>query len=159
MRTLQARPEITYLEAMPRSLQLGSARIQVLPLPLDDPNPNNHSVALVVEHGAFRAFLSGDSESPELESFVRAGVVPSLTLMKAPHHGSDDALSEAFLRMASPQVVVISVGWGNTYGHPQPVALALYPRYAEQIFRTDQNGPIMIAGYPDGTYEVTLGAK
>ena len=79
--------------------------------------------------------------------------------MKAPHHGSDDALSEAFLRMARPQVVVISVGYGNTYGHPKPEALALYARYTDQIFRTDQVGPIMIAGYQDGTYRVTLGAK
>jgi len=159
MRTLQARPEITYLEATRRSLQLGSARIQVLPIPLDDPNPNNHSVALVVEHGEFRAFLSGDSEAPELESFARAGVVPSLTLMKAPHHGSDDAVSEAFLRMASPRVVVISVGWGNTYGHPSPAAMAMYPRYAGQIFRTDQHGQVAVAGYPDGSYEVTLGGR
>jgi len=159
MRTLQARPEITYLEATPRSLQLGSARIQVLPLPLDDPNPNNHSVALLVEHGEFRAFLSGDSESLELESFASGGLVPRLTVMKAPHHGSDDALSEAFLRMARPQVIVISVGYGNTYGHPKPEALALYARYTDQIFRTDQVGPIMIAGYQDGTYRVTLGAK
>jgi competence protein ComEC len=131
----------------------------VLPLPAGDPNPNNRSVALVVEHGAFRAFLSGDSEAPELESFASAGLVPRLTLMKAPHHGSDDALSEAFLQMASPRVVVISVGYGNTYGHPQPAALATYPRYAEQIFRTDQHGQIMVAGYPDGSWEVTLGAR
>jgi competence protein ComEC len=61
--------------------------------------------------------------------------------------------------MASPRVVVISVGYGNTYGHPQPAALATYPRYAEQIFRTDQHGQIMVAGYPDGSWEVTLGAR
>jgi len=158
MQTLRSRPEITYLEAVPRTLQLGSVSIQVLPLPqYPSSNLNNHSVGLLVEHGEFRAFLSGDSERPELTHFLQADIVPDVTLLKAPHHGSDDAVSDAFLQIARPEVVVISVGYGNTYGHPSPSALYTYRRYADQVFRTDQHGPVTVSGYEDGTYQVTLG--
>jgi len=159
MRTLEDRPEVTYLEAVPRTLQLGSVSLRVLPMPrYRTPNPNNQSVGLVLEYGAFRAFLSGDSERPELESFVREGAVPDVTLLKAPHHGSDDAVSIPLLEVARPELVVISVGYGNTYGHPSPAALLTYPRYAEQLYRTDLNGQVAVSGYRDGTYEVKLGA-
>lgn len=160
MQALRQRPDVTYLEAVPRTLQLGSVSIEVLPLPAQaSSNLNNHSVGLVVEHGEFRAFLSGDSESPELMHFVQAGVVLDVTLLKAPHHGSDDAVSDVFLGIARPEVVVISVGYGNTYGHPSPAALATYPRYADQLFRTDLHGQVAVSGYDDGTYEVTLGSR
>jgi len=101
----------------------------------------------------------GPPPPPELDGFAGAGVAQRVTLMKAPHHGSDDAVSDAFLRIASPQVVVISVGYGNTYGHPSPAALATYARYAAQVFRTDQDGPIMAEAYQDGSFEVTPGAR
>jgi beta-lactamase superfamily II metal-dependent hydrolase len=158
MQALQRRPEITYLEAVPRTLQLGSVSIEVLPLPADDgSNPNNQSVALVVGYGAFKAFLSGDSEMDELMHFVRSGAAVDVTLMKAPHHGSSDAVSEAFLAVARPEVVVISVGDGNTYGHPSASALTAYPRAGAQVFRTDRHGQVTVSGYDDGTYEVTVG--
>jgi len=158
MRTLRSRPDISYLESVPRTLSLGSVSIRVLPLPAHaSSNPNNHSVGLVVEHGEFRAFLSGDSERPELDHFLRAGAVPDVTLLKAPHHGSDDAVSEPFLSTARPEVVVISVGYGNRYGHPSVAALSTYPRYAKEVYRTDLHGQVTVAGYGDGSYEVSLG--
>ena len=138
MQALRSRTDITYLEAVPRTLQLGSVSIQVLPLPqYRGSNLNNSSVGLVIQHGEFRAFLSGDSERPELQHFLQSGVVPEVTLLKAPHHNSDDAVSESFLRASRPEVIVISVGRGNRYGHPSASALYIYPRYADQIFRTD----------------------
>src|SRR5688572_20572718 len=74
MQTLEEREEIIYLEAVPRTLTLGSVSVHVLPLPpYPSSNPNNHSVGLVIEYGEFRAFLSGDSERPELAHFVEAG--------------------------------------------------------------------------------------
>jgi competence protein ComEC len=159
MQALRERPDITYLEAVPRTLQLGSVSIEVLPLPAyPSSNLNDHSVGLIVEHGDFRAFLSGDSERPELMHFLQEGVVPDITLLKAPHHGSDDAVSEVFLQVARPEVVVISAGYGNTYGHPSPAALLTYRRYVDQLFRTDRHGQVTVSGNDDGSYEVTLGS-
>jgi competence protein ComEC len=159
MTTLRDRHEITYLEAVPRSLQLGSVTIQVLPLPpYPGSNLNNQSVGLVVQHGDFSAFLSGDSERRELQYWVASGAVPNVTLLKAPHHGSDDAIDRGFLQAADPEVVVVSVG-GNTYGHPKPTALYAYGQYADQVLRTDIHGEVVVAGFPDGRYEVYAGGE
>ena len=157
MRELQSREEITYLQATPRTINLGSTKVHVLPLPeYPGSNLNNASVGLVVEHGSFRTFLSGDSERRELGHFLRVGAVPDVTLLKVPHHGASDALSRQFLDVASPELIVISVG-GNSYGHPNPGALFAYQSYAEYLLRTDLHGEITVSGKPDGAYEVFLG--
>ena len=53
---LDGRPDITYLEATPRTISLGSASIEVLPLlPRGTTGHNDRSVALVVRFGDFKA--------------------------------------------------------------------------------------------------------
>jgi beta-lactamase superfamily II metal-dependent hydrolase len=152
--TLQQRTDVTYLAAEPRTISLGSAELEVLPLPpIDAVDHNNRSVGLVLRFGAFTAFLSGDSEREELTHFLRQGVVPNVTLLKAPHHGSDNGFTLDFLRRSRPEIVVISVG-DNSYGHPRPVALTAYDAVAEEVYRTDLLGHITVLGYEDGRYEV-----
>ncbi|MGD8288599.1 MAG: MBL fold metallo-hydrolase [Gemmatimonadota bacterium] len=156
MRELRSRREITYLEATPRTLELGSVSIEVLQMPATpDDNPNNRSVGLIVKRGAFRAFLSGDSEVDELLHFMELGEDLDVTLLKAPHHGSDDAVSDVFLSATTPDVVVISVGEDNRYGHPHAAALSDYTGSADELYRTDRDGQVTVAGFEDGSYEVT----
>ncbi len=160
MATLLRLEDVTYLEAVPRNIDLGSVSLEVLPLlPPDGVDHNNRSVALVLRFGKFTAFLSGDSEERELTDFVRKGVVPDVTLLKAPHHGSANGFTRAFLEAARPEVVVISVGADNPYLHPRPEALAAYGSVAEHILRTDRDGHVTILGYADGHYEVVLGQE
>ena len=152
--TLQQRTDITYLAAEPRTISLGSAELEVLPLPpIDAVDHNNRSVGLVLRFGSFSAFLSGDSEVQELTHFLGQGVVPDVTLLKAPHHGSDNGFTRDFLQTSRPEVVVISVG-RNSYGHPRPEALYAYEAIAEGVYRTDLHGHVTILGYEDGRYEV-----
>ncbi len=156
---LEARPEITYLEATPRSIALGSATIEVLPLlPRGTADRNNRSVALVVRFGSFTALLSGDSEVQQLTHLTRLGAVPALTLLKAPHHGSDDGFTWDFLRATSPELVVISVG-RNGYGHPRPEALQAYAATAGRTLRTDLNGHVQVLGYENGAHTVVSGER
>jgi hypothetical protein len=155
--TLQQQTDVTYLAAEPRTISLGSAELEVLPLPpINAVDHNNRSVGLVVRFGSFTAFLSGDSEVQELTHFLREGVVPDVTLLKAPHHGSDNGFTPEFLQASRPEVVVISVG-SNSYGHPRPEALSAYEAVAEGVYRTDFHGHITILGYEDGRYEVLAG--
>jgi len=159
MRTLQQRTDITYLAAEPRTIGLGSAEIEVLPLlPVNSTDHNNRSVGLVLRYGSFVVFLSGDSEVRELAFWVQQGVVPDVTVLKAPHHGSDNGFTWEFLQDAQPEVVVISVG-GNSYGHPRPEALQAYTSVTPTVLRTDYHGQVTILGYEDGRYEVMLGEE
>lgn len=156
MEEVERRSEITYLAPTPRTISMGSVSVQVLPMPPPGRNQNNRSVTLVVRHGRFTAFLSGDSEVRQLSFLVGQEVVPPVTLLKAPHHGSDNGFTPAFLQLARPKVVVISVG-RNSYGHPRPEALAAFSQIADQVLRTDRDGAVTVVGFPDGQYEVILG--
>ena len=151
---LDARPGITYLEATPRTISLGSASIEVLPLlPRGTTGLNDRSVALVVRFGDFKAFLGGDSEVRQLSHLVGQRAVPDVALLKAAHHGSDNGFTREFLRAAAPEVVVISVG-RNSHGHPRPEALAAYASAGAAVLRTDLHGHVEIRGYGDGRYDV-----
>ena len=157
--TLQQRTDITYLIAEPRSISLGSVEIEVLPLlPVASTDFNNRSVGLVVRYGDFAAFLSGDSEVEELSFWTQQDVVPDVTVLKAPHHGSYNGFTSEFLEDAEPEVIAISVG-SNTYGHPHAEALEAYTSAAETVLRTDLHGQITIVGYEDGRYEIVLGEE
>lgn len=156
---LDARPDITYLEATPRTISLGSASIEVLPLlPRGTAGLNDRSVALVVRFGEFKAFLSGDSEVPQLSYLVGQRAVPDVELLKAAHHGSDNGFTWEFLRAATPDVVVISVGH-NSYGHPRPEALAAYASAGAAVLRTDMHGHVEVRGHGDGRYDVASGQQ
>ena len=130
----------------------------MLPLPPIDVDHNNRSVGLVLRFGSFTAFFSGDSEVEELTHFLREGVVPDVTLLKAPHHGSNDAFTPDFLQTSCPEVVVISVG-ENDYGHPRPEALSAYEAVAQWVFRTDLVGQITVLGAEDGRWDVLAGQE
>lgn len=159
MRQVRERPDITYLRAEPRTIGLGRAEIRVLPLPPGlggEDDQNDASVGLVVSYGAFEAFLSGDSERDELSWWVAHDDVPEVTVLKAPHHGSGNGFTPAFLDAAHPDIVVISVG-PNGYGHPAPAALSAYTSIAREVYRTDRRGDVTVRGYEDGHLEVRTG--
>jgi beta-lactamase superfamily II metal-dependent hydrolase len=158
LETLERRTDVGYLTAEPRTVSLGSVQLDVLPLPPLDVSHNNRSIGIVLRFGAFLAFFSGDSEIEELDWFVERGIVPDVTLLKAAHHGSADAVTEAFLARARPEVVVISVG-DNDYGHPHRRALAAYGTHADEIYRTDLDGSVTVRAYEDGRFEVRRGGR
>jgi beta-lactamase superfamily II metal-dependent hydrolase len=124
METLRA-SDVTYLQATERAIGLGSVRLRVLPPPAQAEEMNDQCVGLVVEYGDFRTLLTGDSQVEELNHFLGLGV-PRVTVLKAAHHGSRDGVTPAWLSATRPEVVVISVGRDNPYGHPSPWALRYY---------------------------------
>lgn len=154
LRDLEARDDVTYLEAAPRTLTLGDVTLDVLPLPPgDDVDHNDRSIGIVVRFGRFSALLSGDSERREVSYFLEHDAVPDVAVLKAPHHGSRNGFTEAFLRAARPELVVIPLG-DNPYGHPHEEAVEAYRAVASEVYRTDRNGRVTIFGYEDGSYRV-----
>ena len=65
-------------------------------------------------------------------------------ILKCPHHGSKYSSSEGFLRWYSPDVVVISCGEHNMYGHPSPEVLDRLDETGATIYRTDHMGAVII---------------
>ncbi len=131
-----ARPGLEYA--------LGRLRVRVL-WP-DGPgvasaDPNLRATVCLVSYGQVDVLLGADAESAVLLPLR----LPPVEVLKVSHHGSDDAQLPALLHEILPQVAVISVGEGNTYGHPTPETLAtLGAAPGLAVYRTDRNGAVTI---------------
>lgn len=96
--------------------------------------------------------LAGDM--PEtLETKISSSLQPT-TILKVGHHGSNTSSSESFLSIIRPEVAIISVGAGNSYGHPTTGALNRLQAVGAEVYRSDLSGTITVI--TDGnTYQVT----
>lgn len=70
--------------------------------------------------------------------------LPDVDILVAGHHGAADSTSEELLMEVTPELVLISVGKDNHYGHPAPALLERLTRSGCQVMRTDMDGTIMI---------------
>ena len=68
----------------------------------------------------------------------------AITIVKAPHHGSVTSSTEAFISATHPSAVIFSDGRGNHFGHPAPVVVARYQAAKSLVFRTDEDGAIVL---------------
>ncbi|MBI2795647.1 MAG: DNA internalization-related competence protein ComEC/Rec2 [Gemmatimonadetes bacterium] len=108
-------------------------------------DPNEASVVLRVTVNGTRILLTGDAEGGE-EAWLRAHADTSLRadVLKVGHHGSRTSTTPALLDAVRPRLAIISVGTGNTYGHPSPETLAALARAGAQVLRTDRAGSIVL---------------
>jgi competence protein ComEC len=86
-------------------------------------NENDLSLVSVVEFGSFRAEFGGDLSGEKTGSFedIETGVAPKVgrvDVYKVHPHCSTYSSNEAWLHAIQPRIGIISVGDGNTYGHP-----------------------------------------
>ena len=104
---------------------------------------NDASLVTRLTYGGISFLFTGDVEQAGEAALLHSGRLQPSTVLKAAHHGSKTSSSPEFLAVADPTVVVISVGAGNSFGHPSPEVLA---RLADRrVFRTDQSGTVEIA--------------
>jgi competence protein ComEC len=108
-------------------------------------DPNAASVVTLVEYGAARFLLTGDAERAEEDRLVaRYGGALHASVLKVGHHGSRTSSSEELLDAVHPRVAIISVGAGNSYGHPSAEVLHALARAGAAVLRTDIDGTIII---------------
>jgi len=105
---------------------------------------NNDSLVIELRFGQVSMLLTGDIEGEGEEAIVPGLDLLPIVVLKAPHHGSGTSSSEPFLSAVKPNIVLISCGRGNPYGHPVPYVLERYRSMAAEIFQTDQDGQIEV---------------
>lgn len=111
---------------------------------------NDYSVVCRLDTGDIEFLFTGDAEGP-----AEAALTGQLDaeILKVGHHGSRTSTSSTFISKVNPVVAIISVGAGNSYGHPAPETLQRLAGTAT-VYRTDSNGNIIIS--TDGkTYNVS----
>lgn len=139
----------------------GGAMIHIMRPQPDGEGANNRSPAVKLvgpDSASFTMWLAGDAERSETEWFARQGYQMRVDVLKADHHGSCNGVSDAYLDLLSPSLVVASVGAINDYGHMHAQAKAMFEHHHIPWYRTDQNGTITIrsAGLPGSKYTVRV---
>lgn len=126
-------------------IQLGDVSLTVLNPPgyRSGAGLNDRSVVLRVEYGETSILLAADAErEAEMDMLANCEHLQS-TVLKAGHHGSDTATSDAFLEAVQPEVAIISVG-KNDFGHPSRETLDRLKQHSMRVYRTDRNGGVTI---------------
>lgn len=120
---------------------LGSATVKILGVN-GDSDANNTSIVLRIDYGQTSFLFTGDAEREAEQVILNSGANMKVTVLKVGHHGSDTSTTYPFLREIMPQYAVISVGTGNSYGHPTENTLSRLRDADVKVFRTDLQGDI-----------------
>jgi len=98
----------------------GGQTFQFLSPALETPRKrNNNSCVLQLQIGEYRILLAGDIEEHRERLLVRYwGEYLTSEWLLAAHHGSKTSTTPTFLKRVQPQIVVISAGYANRFGHP-----------------------------------------
>jgi competence protein ComEC len=106
---------------------------------------NQGSLAIRFESSELVVYTLADLDEVAQEQAIgNARMSTKFTVVKVSHHGSADQ-SEEFYKRIDPDVALISVGKGNSYGHPTAKTLNMLAELDTKVFRTDLDGAISIA--------------
>lgn len=112
---------------------------ELLSQPLAAADPNTQALVILVRLHDFTMLLCADAEVEAVP--IDPGPVD---VLKVAHHGSDDDGLGSLLDRIRPRLAVISVGAGNSYGHPTAATLATLAAAGVRILRTDRDGTVTI---------------
>lgn len=111
----------------------------------ENPFNNNSIVAKLVYH-EFSILFTGDIEE-KAEKEILQEINPSCletTVLKVAHHGSKTSTTTDILKEIKPKIAFIGVGKNNNFGHPNNQIIEKLQDYGVKIYRTDENGEIII---------------
>jgi competence protein ComEC len=134
--------EIEEKEAGEPGLRLGDVDLEVLGPPRGQSRlegENDRSVVVLLRHGDVTFLLTGDIEE---EGERALGALGPVTVMKAPHHGSETSSTEPFVAATRPKHVVFCVGRRNRFHFPREPVVERWKAIGAQCHRTDLDGAI-----------------
>jgi competence protein ComEC len=120
---------------------------------------NNDSLVMRMQYGKASVLLEGDAEAPSERAMLAHGRVAAVTLLKVGHHGSRTSTTQEFLDAASPRDAVMSVGLGNTFGHPRYEVIERIAEAGTRLYRTDEFGLTTFLLGRDGGIREVVGAS
>lgn len=104
---------------------------------------NDSSSVVKVRFGKVSALLTGDVGEMGQRWLLRSGADVQATILDVPHHGSEHNLPE-FLRAVRPKIAVISAGWQNPFGHPDPKTVKILQRLGAIVWQTGLQKSLVI---------------
>lgn len=124
-------------------ISFGESSITVYP-PTFPGNSNEKSLCVLFDTKKCDILITGDRDGYGERSLLRNADIPDVDVLIAGHHGAASSTCEELLTAVKPEIVCISVGADNFYGHPAPELLQRLAAYGCDIYRTDIQGTITI---------------
>lgn len=115
---------------------------------------NNVSPVIIIDVCGRKIALTGDADKEQELNFIsqvsdtKYGLDESFVdvdILKVAHHGGKESSTEEFLKVVKPEYALISVGDGNSYGHPTTEVLSRLQNVGcTNVYRTDKHGSIVV---------------
>lgn len=126
----------------------GEVEFRMLWPTLDHPSggENNSSCVVLIAFSDVRILLAGDIEAraeAQLLELVDGLPRHHLSLLVAPHHGSQTSSSPAFVARTRPDHVAYSVGFNHHFGHPHALVVERYARVGSRQWSTAESGALV----------------
>lgn len=126
-------------------LEYGSTRITLFPAEAGA-SDNENSICVLFQTEKYDILITGDRSIQGEHTLLEQMKLPQLELLVVGHHGSKTSTGEELLAATMPETAVISVGAGNSYGHPSQEVLDRLEEYGCTIYRTDLDGTVIYRG-------------
>lgn len=126
-------------------LALEDAAITIYPAEnaVDD---NESSLCILFQPENCDILITGDRSFDGELALMEHTDLPDLEILIAGHHGSRNSTSWELLNATRPEIVIISVGADNGYGHPTWETLERLKLFGCGVYRTDLEGTIIFRG-------------
>ncbi len=123
------------------NFQIGDFEITIVGYYPEMENENNRSVIAMAKIGEYKFLLTGDAQAKTENKLLRDGINIDCDVLKVGHHGSKTSTCKDFLKSASPEFSIISVGEGNMYNHPSQSTVKELEKVSK-VLRTDESGTV-----------------
>lgn len=107
-------------------------------------NQNENSVCILFDTENCDILITGDRNVSGEKRLLRHACIPDVDVLVAGHHGSKYATGDELLSAVHPEIVCISAGKNNSFGHPAKELLQRLENHGCTVYRTDIQGDIII---------------
>lgn len=107
---------------------------------------NESSLCVLFQPENCDILITGDRSIEGEQELMERTELPDLEILVAGHHGSATSTGWELLNVTRPEIVLISVGKDNSYGHPTWETLERLNLFGCKIYRTDLEGTIIFRG-------------
>lgn len=103
---------------------------------------NRTSISGRLIYGESEFLLTGDAYMEDEDIMLKNYKSLESDVLKLGHHGSRTSSSLSFLKMVNPEVVIVSAGFNNSYGHPHKEVMDRVNTLGIKSFATFEEGTI-----------------
>ena len=127
------------------TISFGDTQIRIFPAK-NAGSGNDSCASVLFQREKCDTLITGDLNAAAERQLLADHDLPDLEVLIAGHHGSKYSTCAELLAATAPDVVIISVGADNSYGHPAPEVLERLEETGCAVYRTDKHGTITYRG-------------